>query len=239
MARALPSAAVLVALMFGVIPAAYAQGSPSDNQNPPAGNNQNPPSGNPAANNQGSPASSQAVASFLANTAALLSRNPDGGGTMVSEVRDLVTGDLGTVSALLALAPRATLDQRIAIGTGLGLAALILVRSNPQAGTTIQNAILSLADVSLTQAYAAVTGNQNIAAAGPGGGGGGSAGAGESATGGSTPNGGITGASVFAPNYATTNVADAFTTPGFTTSGAGSTTFTITTVSTVVSATTP
>jgi hypothetical protein len=149
-------------------------------------------------------------------------------------VRVLVQADMKTVDALLSLAPSAYTDQKNAIGTGLGLAALALVRTNPQAGTVIQNAIVRLNDPTLLASYAAVTGNLSIAAAG-GAGGGGAGGGGESATGGGGPAGGIDTPSTLFPNFFTTNIADSFTIPSFTSGSPG----TPTTVSAPVSPTSP
>jgi hypothetical protein len=185
-----------------------------------------------AANAQGAPpATTQgtqtnaAVTGFLANPSGLLSSYPQGGGSMVAAVTALVEGDLGTLAALTGLAATANQDQKNAIGSGIGLAALEIIRTNPQAGNAIQDAIVKLNDPTILQAFAAVTGNQRLAAAGPGGGG--SAGAGESATGTSSPNGGIGGPSVFAPSFGTNNVADVFTTPGFTSGTPGTPTTTV------------
>ena len=137
---------------------------------------QNAPGGNQ------SPASDQTallVANFLANPGALLTLYPLGGGSMVSDVQDLAQADMRTLDPLLSLVATANDQQKNALGTGLGLAALELERSNPQAASIIQNALVRLNDPTLLAAYAAVTGNQRLAAAGPGAGAGGG---GESAT---------------------------------------------------------
>ena len=96
------------------------------------------------------------------------------------------------------------------LGRTLGLAALDLARSNPQAASVIQNALVRLNDPTLLAAYAAVTGNQRLAAAGPGAGAGGG---GESATGGAGVNGGIGGPTFLFPDFGTKNVADTFSFP--------------------------
>lgn len=179
-----------------------------------------PLSGASAQGNQASSTASQnpAVAAFIADPASLLTRYPLGGGLMVAEVRDLVVADLGSVKALLGLATSATPDQKNAIGTGMGLAALVLLRTNPQAASVIQSALVALNDPAVLAAYAAVTGNQRLTAAGPGAGGGGG---GESATTPGGANGGIGGTSALFPNFSTINVGDVFTIPGFTASGPG------------------
>src|SRR5271170_5941147 len=70
-------------------------------------------------------------AAFLADPSSLLSDYPLGGGGLVSAVRNLVVSDLKTLSTLLTLSLSATDDQKSAIGTGVGLAALILLPNNP------------------------------------------------------------------------------------------------------------
>jgi hypothetical protein len=171
---------------------------------------QNAPGGNQ------SPSSDQTatlVANFLARPGALLTLYPLGGGSMVTDVRDLAQADMRTLDPLLSLVATANEQQKNALGTGLGLAALELERSNPQAASIIQNALVRLNDPTLLAAYAAVTGNQRLAAAGPGAGAGGG---GESATGNAGVNGGIGGPSVLFPDFATRNVADTFTFTGVT-----------------------
>jgi hypothetical protein len=173
--------------------------SPASAQNSPPGN-QGPPSSH----------STISVADFVANPGALLTLYPLGGGSMVSDVRDLVTADMQTLDPLLSLVATANSEQKNALGTGFGLAALDLERSNPQAASVIQNALVRLNDPTLLAAYAAVTGNQRLAAAGPGAGAGGG---GESATGGAGVNGGIGGPTFLFPDFATKNVADTFSFP--------------------------
>jgi hypothetical protein len=213
--RKLPIVVALCGLMLSAPLPAYAQNAGPGNTNSPPGDN--------------SP-----VATFLANPSGLLTTYPQGGGSMVAAVTGLVQADLGTLGALTGLAATANQDQKNAIGSGIGLAALELIRTNPQAGQIIQDAIVKLNDPTILAAYAAVTGNQRLAAAGPGGGG--SAGAGESATGTATANGGIGGPSVFALSFGTPNVADAFNIPSFTSSTPGTPT---TSVGTSVSSSTP
>jgi hypothetical protein len=202
MSSVFPIACAATALMLLAVPA-YAQVSPPAQSQAPAL----------------SPATSADVSAFLGDPNALLMRYPLGGGSMVSDVTALVEADLQTVNALLSLVPTSNEEQKNAIGTGLGLAALALVGTNPQAATTLQDALVRLNDPILLSAYAAVTGNQKLAAAGPGAGG--SPGGGESATGGGSVNGGIAGSSFEFPNFGTDNHADTFTIPTFAGSGPG------------------
>ena len=168
---------------------------------------QNAPGGSPSAH------STISVADFVANPGALLTLYPLGGGSMVSDVQDLVEADMQTLDPLLSLVATANSEQKNALGTGLGLAALDLAHNNPQAASIIQNALVKLNDPTLLAAYAAVTGNQRLAAAGPGAGAGGG---GESATGNGAPNGGISGPTFVYPDFGTKNVADTFSFPNVT-----------------------
>lgn len=218
--RILPIVASAIGLMIMVAPAGAQAPGPGGPGTPLSDQNNSGPN----------------LAAFLADPTSLLARYPNGGGSMVADVRDLAQADLSTVNVLLSLIPSANTDQKTAIGTGLGLAALALVKTNPQAGTIIQDALVKLNDPTILTAYAAVTGNQRLAAAGPGGGGG-SAGAGESATGTAGASGGISSPSSLFPNFDTANTADSFTFPTFTGSTPGTGTTTTTTVSTSVSPT--
>jgi hypothetical protein len=184
--------AVAFSLVALVVSPVCAQSAPGSGQSPPGGH------------------SAISVADFVANPGALLTLYPIGGGSMVSDVQSLVEADMKTVDPLLALVATANSEQKNALGTGLGLAALDLARNNPQAASILQNALVRLNDPTLLAAYAAVTGNQRLAAAGPGAGAGGG---GESATGNAAPNGGIGGPTFLFPNFGTTNTADAFTSP--------------------------
>jgi hypothetical protein len=210
MSSIFPIACAATALMLLTVPA-YAQVSPPAQSQAPAL----------------SPATTADVSAFLGDPTALLTRYPLGGGSMVSDVTALVEADLQTVNALLSLVPTSNQEQKKPKPTGLGLAALALVGTNPQAATTLQDAVVRLNDPILLSAYAAVTGNQKLAAAGPGGGG--SPGGGESGTGtGNGQSGGIAGTSFEFPNFGTDNHADTFNTPTFVGSGPGTPTTSLT-----------
>lgn len=178
---------------------------------------------------QQSAAATKTIADFLANPGALLEHYPFGGGSIVSTVRDLVMADPSTLNAVLSLIPKANLDQKNAIGNGLGLAALELARRDLKDATTVQQAIVRLDDPIVLAAYAAVTGDQNLAAAGPGGGGGGSpGGGGESETDPPTATGGAADTPSFSLNTAVDNIPDTYTIPTITAASPGSSTTTST-----------
>jgi hypothetical protein len=198
--RTAPIAALALALLTALICPGAAQGAAGGPTSSTASGALNP--------------DALAVQAFLANPSSLLTAYPLGGGGMVSTTRTLVLTDLKTLNSLLTLASSATVDQKNAIGTGIGLAALVLLPSNPQAGALIQNALVVLNDQTILAAYAAVTGNQHLAAAGPGGGGGGSSGSAETSTSPQPTGGsGFAGNSLPYPSFATKNVPDFFVIP--------------------------
>src|SRR5580698_10189485 len=52
---------------------------------------------------QSPPLTAQQVAQFMANPSAALAANPDGGGRLVSYIRDLLLSDQTTLQAIIAL----------------------------------------------------------------------------------------------------------------------------------------
>jgi hypothetical protein len=161
------------------------------------------------------------IQSFLANPEGLLSQYPDGGALMISRVKDLVASDPATANPILALLRTANPEQASAIGTALGQVALMAVAKDQAFATDLQTKVAQTGNTSAIVAFSAVVGGdiKLAAATGPGGGAGGG---GESQTGGNT---GLTGFAVNSPFSLTTsvrNVPDSFTSPSFTTGGAGS-----------------
>ncbi|WP_188311952.1 hypothetical protein [Salinarimonas soli] len=108
----------------------------------------------------------------------LLSRFPEGGGGLVSEVRNLVATNPANLDAIVALAARGTAAQKRAIGAGLGQAAGICARPDPDTARRIQEATVRLDDREILLAFQAVTGDRQTAAAGGRGGGAGGNGGG-------------------------------------------------------------
>jgi hypothetical protein len=94
---------------------------------------------------------------------------------LISKVRDLVASSPAALQTILGLIDSASPQQANAIGTGLGQAALICVRTDQAFATEIQNAVAGIDNSELTLAFAAVLGDKPIGALG---GGAGSAGAG-------------------------------------------------------------
>jgi hypothetical protein len=160
------------------------------------------------------------IQSFLANPEGLLSQYPDGGALMISRVKDLVASDPATVNPILALLRTANPEQASAIGTALGQVALMAVAKDQAFATDLQTKVAQTGNTSAIVAFSAVVGGDiKLAATGPGAGAGGG---GESQTGGNT---GLVGFAVNSPFSLTTsvrNVPDSFTSPSFSTGGAGS-----------------
>jgi hypothetical protein len=115
----------------------------------------------------------QDVSSFLGSPASLLQANPNGGAGLISRIRDLAASSPDTLQPLINLLQNANAEQRAAIGTGLGQAATICVRTDQAFATRIQQAVAASGAQEAILAYASTTGGTQTAAVGGGGGGGG------------------------------------------------------------------
>ena len=118
----------------------------------------------------------QAIADFTANPTQLLQQFPNGGADFISKIRDLVASSPATLPFILDLGKIANPSQIDAIGTGLGQAALVCVRTDQAYANEIQQAVAAINNDALTLAFAAVFGDKPIGAVGGGGGGGGGGG---------------------------------------------------------------
>jgi hypothetical protein len=118
----------------------------------------------------------QTISAFTANPAQLLLQYPDGGGPMISRIRDLAASDPATLQLILGLTTNANSDQLSAIGAGLGQAALVCIRTDQAYSTEIQQAVAAANNNAVTLAFAAVLGDRPIGAVGGGGGDGGGGG---------------------------------------------------------------
>lgn len=65
---------------------------------------------------------------FQVNPAGPISRNPNGGGALAAEIRDVLVADKNQLSRILSLVPQATAAQQEALGSGIGLARLLYIR---------------------------------------------------------------------------------------------------------------
>ena len=115
----------------------------------------------------------ETVGNFIGNPAQLLSEFPSGGAQMISRVRDLVASNPDALAAIMAQLANANGGQQSAIGSGLGQAARICLRSDQAFATRIQQSIASSSSDPAKNAYAAVNPDVQIGAVGATGAGGG------------------------------------------------------------------
>jgi hypothetical protein len=125
---------------------------------------------------------------FQANPGNVLANFQQGGPLLISLIRQLALADQADLPLIIGLLANANAEQATAIGTGLGQAALASVTTNQSYAFDIQRDVGAANNPTSALAFAAVLGDQQLAAAGPGVGGGG--GGGESATGSSSGGGG-------------------------------------------------
>ena len=78
---------------------------------------------------------------FIPHPDQLLAKFPNGGAEMISQVRELTLANHANLPYLLEVLARANHDQGIAIGTGLGQAALASVKTDQAYATAIQQAV--------------------------------------------------------------------------------------------------
>lgn len=115
--------------------------------------------------------SPQEVSQFLANPASLLANNPEGGGRLVSAIRDLLLSDPTTLPAIISLLADANAAQQAALGTGLGQAAQASATADPNFANQIQQAVAASGVQVAIAAFSVATGNSQTASSGGGGGG--------------------------------------------------------------------
>lgn len=141
--------------------------------------------GSPAQAQQGSQPSQQQQA-LQTQLQQLFTANPNGGGSLMRAIRDMVLGNHAALAVVIASlakdcqgpAPCADTDQQRAIGSGLGLAAQALVGTDQAFATEIQQELARIDNGLASLAFAEITGNTEIGAIGGGGGGGGGTGSG-------------------------------------------------------------
>jgi hypothetical protein len=125
---------------------------------------------------QSRPLIQQQVSQFLANPSSALAANPNGGGRLVSLIRDLLLSDRDTLPVIIALLTNATADQQSAIGSALGQAAQALASTDPNFANQIQSGLAQSGSSLAIASYQSTTGNVQIGAAGGAGAGGGGGG---------------------------------------------------------------
>jgi hypothetical protein len=131
----------------------------------------------------------QQVSQFVTDPGGLLKANPNGGGRLISQIRDLMLSDAclpspaaprlascqEVLTAIIGLLASANDAQKSAIGTGLADAAQAMETTNPTLANDIQTALAKSGDKFALEAYQTTVGNQAIGAAGGGAGGAGAA----------------------------------------------------------------
>jgi hypothetical protein len=110
--------------------------------------------------------SQQTITEFTANPSQLLSQFPNGGGQMISRLRDLLASDPATLAPILSLLPNANSEQKSALGSALAQAARLYQRADQAFAAQIQQAVANTQDQELIVAYAAAAGDQPIGAGG-------------------------------------------------------------------------
>jgi hypothetical protein len=149
----------------------------------------------------------QTITDFKTSPASLLTRYPDGGSQMISNVRDLAASDPSTLPVLVGLLKDPTIKtgQLQAIVAGLAQVARLASRTDQAFADEIQRAIAGTNNPQVIAAYQAATGDVAIAATGGGGAGGGGTGTGGSTgTNGFASGGANGGASTFGGLHSTT-----------------------------------
>jgi len=159
--------------------------------------------------------SDEEIAAFLKSPDSLLEQFVTGGLPMSTRVRSLAGSSPDTLDPILALVPKANIQQIAAIGAGLARAARALTTINPEYAALIQEKIVKLNDDGLSVAFVTATGEVQTAALGAGGGGAGAGGGASGIGGNGQAGGGAAGAGG--------DAATATTTQSF--SGAGSSQF--------------
>src|SRR5438445_3976653 len=109
---------------------------------------------------------------------------------LISNVRELTIAEKTALRPIVEALKLAAPDEKSAIGTGLGQAAMAVVKTDPPYAAEIQQALAETSDQVAILAFAAVTGNVPIGATGGGGAGAGGGAGGSSAAGGPASGGG-------------------------------------------------
>ncbi|MGY4509130.1 hypothetical protein [Bradyrhizobium sp. USDA 3650] len=116
------------------------------------------------------------VQQFNANPQQVLQQFPNGGAAMISQLREIAIADPKSLDAIMGLIPNASKDQKAAIGSALGQAAKVVVKTDQAYANDILQAIAKTKDQDVFLAYSGVAPDQGTAATGGGGAGGGGGG---------------------------------------------------------------
>lgn len=167
---------------------------------------------------------SPTVAQFLANPTQVMAQFQAGGATFISLIRDVAVSNPSALQTIIGLVSGANPDQRAAIGSGLGQAYNIVIKTDQVYAAQIAAAAVGSA-AEVQTAYASATGNSSITSTGGGGGdaGGGSGGTTGAGTGsGGAPSGGSNTGTTTTSSTTTTTSTQTFTGGGGGTTSSGS-----------------
>ncbi|KQP29879.1 hypothetical protein ASF49_14440 [Methylobacterium sp. Leaf104] len=106
-----------------------------------------------------SPEAEASAERLAADPASLLTQFGAGGGTMAIEVRNATLRSPDLVDRLLTLNGKGTADQMRALGTGLGAAAVICMRSNPTIALRMQRAVVVAGNQDVQRGFEGVAGD--------------------------------------------------------------------------------
>lgn len=111
------------------------------------------------------PRAQRLLEDFKINPAGPISRNPNGGGALAAEVRDLLVADKTQLGTILSLVPQGTAAQQEALGSGLGLARLLYIR-DAEFTSEIQTRVVELDNRNVLTGYSIFGGGGVAALAG-------------------------------------------------------------------------
>jgi hypothetical protein len=103
----------------------------------------------------GPPKRPDAVSAFVAKPAELLTKHATGGVRLSGEVRDILGSDRAALGAMISAAKSASPTQVSAIGSGLGQAAVLCSKVDPQIALGIQQAVAASGLPDLLTAFVA------------------------------------------------------------------------------------
>jgi hypothetical protein len=105
---------------------------------------------------------------FIANPKVLLEQNPNGGGKLSTQVRDLAASDGSTLGPIINLLKDANDAQKMAISDGLAQAAKLVVLTNQALAADIQARIAAINDPTITVAFTNALGDVRLGGVGGG-----------------------------------------------------------------------
>jgi hypothetical protein len=105
---------------------------------------------------------------FIANPKVILEQNPNGGGKLSTQVRDLAASDGSTLGPIINLLKDANVAQKMAISDGLAQAAKLVVMTNQALAADIQSRIAAINDPTITVAFTNALGDVRLGGVGGG-----------------------------------------------------------------------